>query len=97
MSSQLYKGKYKRTDVVFDVYLPSSLKSETRSKRGKGVRRRCKKTQKNWQSFLGDGNKKTELFYFLADRIAEMHTANIIIMTKEEFALSNQIICLYMT
>ena len=37
---QDFSAKYKRTDVVFDVYLPSSLKSETRSKRGKGVRRR---------------------------------------------------------
>ena len=37
---QDFSAKYKRTDVVFDVYLPSSLKSETRSKQGKGVRRR---------------------------------------------------------
>jgi len=41
--SQLYKffsAKYKRTDIVFDMYLPSILKSETKSKRGKRVRRR---------------------------------------------------------
>ena len=37
---------------------------------------------------------KTELFHFLADRIAEMHTANTIIMMKEELALSNQMISL---
>ena len=29
---QYFSAKYKRTDVVFDVYLPSSLKSEMRSK-----------------------------------------------------------------
>ena len=29
---QAFSAKYKRTDFVFDVYLPSSLKSETRSK-----------------------------------------------------------------
>ncbi|KAJ8377441.1 hypothetical protein AAFF_G00259990 [Aldrovandia affinis] len=31
---QAYSTKYKRTDIVFDVYRPSSLKAETRSKRG---------------------------------------------------------------
>ncbi|KAJ8414891.1 hypothetical protein AAFF_G00024140 [Aldrovandia affinis] len=30
---QAYSTKYKRTDIVFDVYRPSSLKAETRSKR----------------------------------------------------------------
>ncbi|KAJ8399900.1 hypothetical protein AAFF_G00406300 [Aldrovandia affinis] len=33
---QAYSTKYKRTDIVFDVYWPSSLKAETRSKRGRG-------------------------------------------------------------
>ena len=89
-------SKYKRVDIVFNVYLQSSLKSETRLKRGKGVRRRvagCNKIPKNWQSFLRDGNK-TELFHFLADCIAEMHTTSVIIVTKEKFALSNQVISL---
>ena len=54
----------------------------------------CNKTPKNWHSFLRDGNNKTELFHLLADRIAEMHTTNVIIVTKEEFALSNQMISL---
>ena len=54
----------------------------------------CNKTPKNWQSFPRDGNNKTELFHLLADRIAEMHTTNVIIVTKEEFALSNQMISL---
>ena len=42
-------SKYKRVDIVFDVYLQSSLKSETRLKRGKGVRRvaGCNKIPKN--------------------------------------------------
>ncbi|KAJ8394319.1 hypothetical protein AAFF_G00047260 [Aldrovandia affinis] len=30
---QAYSTKYKRTDIVFDVYRPSSLKAEIRSKR----------------------------------------------------------------
>lgn len=48
---QAYSTKYKRTDIVFDVYRPSSLKAETRSKRGRGVRRRVTgkgKIPSNW-------------------------------------------------
>ncbi|KAJ8046459.1 hypothetical protein HOLleu_05133 [Holothuria leucospilota] len=37
---QLYSIRYKRTDNAFNVYHSFSLKSETRSKRGHGVRRR---------------------------------------------------------
>jgi len=37
---QAYSTKYQRMDLVFDVYQPSSLKAETRTKRGRGVRRR---------------------------------------------------------
>ena len=50
-----YGARYERVDVVFDVYKKSSLKSETRSKRGQGIRRRVTGTSKtpgNWQSFL---------------------------------------------
>ncbi len=92
---QAFSAKYRRTDIVFDVYLPSSLKSKTRSKRGKGVRRRVagsNKMPKNWQSFLRDDNNKTELFHFLADKIAEMHSMNVVVVTKEELALSTQVI-----
>ena len=51
---QAYSTEYKQMDIVFDVYDPSSLKSETRSKRGRGVRRRMTSTSKlpsNWQNF----------------------------------------------
>uniref|UniRef100_H3A078 Uncharacterized protein n=1 Tax=Latimeria chalumnae TaxID=7897 RepID=H3A078_LATCH len=84
-----YCTKYKRTDIVFDVFWQSSLK---RSKWGKGIRRRATETSKiptNWWSFLHDDNNKIELFYFLADKIAET-----VIMTKGENIISNQMICL---
>ena len=84
--------KYKRTDVVFDVYLPSSLKSETRMKRGTGARRRVtgtNKTPKNWKNFMRHSQNKTELFCFLADKIADTDTVHPIVVTKEELALSN--------
>ena len=66
-----YGARYERVDVVFDVYKKSSLKSETRSKRGQGIRRRVTGTSKkpgNWQSFLRDVSNKTELFHFLAEK-----------------------------
>lgn len=41
-----YCAKYKRVDIVFDVYKTSSLKSETKSKKGQGMRRRVTGTSK---------------------------------------------------
>ena len=52
---EVYGTKYQRVDVVFDVYQPNSLKSETRSKRGKGMRRKVKgsvEAPTNWQCFF---------------------------------------------
>ena len=82
---------------MFDVYYPSSLKSETRSKRGRGVRRRVTSTGKvpsNWQNFLRDSDNKTEIFNFLADKIAQMSSTNLIIVTKDDGAASNHSISL---
>ena len=81
--------KYNRTDVVFDVYLPSSLKSETRLKRGTGARRRVTGTNKTPKNFMRHSQNKTELFCFLADKIADTVTVHPIVVTKEELALSN--------
>ncbi|KAJ8387985.1 hypothetical protein AAFF_G00147760 [Aldrovandia affinis] len=90
-----YSTKYKRTDIVFDVYRPSSLKAETRSKRGRGVRRRVTgkgKIPSNWRNFLRENDNKAELFNFLADKIARVATPNVVIVTKEEDAVSNRTI-----
>lgn len=90
---ETYSNTYRRTDIVFDVYWQSSLKSEARSKRGKAIRRRVTgtcKTPSNWQSFLRDENNKRELFHFIADKVTETTTANIVIVTKGEDAVSNQ-------
>ena len=46
-----------RVDVVWDQYLQNSLKSQTRNKRGKGIRMRIEAStslQDNWQQFLRD-------------------------------------------
>jgi len=87
-----YSKKHKRTDIIFDVYHKSSLKSEARSKRGKAIRRRVtekSKTPTNWKSFLRNSANKTELFHFLADAVAKMTTENVVIVTKEEDALTS--------
>ena len=59
---EYYDARYERVDIVFDIFKKSSLKSETRSKRGQGIRRRVTGTSKtpgNWQSFLHDASNKT--------------------------------------
>jgi len=90
-----YSSNYDRTDIVFDVYRPSSLKAETRSKRGSGVKRRVSgngRLPPNWQKFMRDNDNKTELFIFLADKIAQMSARNKVIVTKEDDAVSTQTI-----
>lgn len=85
--------KYKRVDIVFDVYKKSSLKSEARSKRGQAIRRRVtgtSKTPTNWRSFLRDDKNKTELFHFLADKMCEVKTTSTVVVTKGEDAISNK-------
>lgn len=80
-------------DTVFDVYWQSSLKSDARWKQGKAIRRRVTgtgKTLSNRQSLLQFENNELELFHFIADKVTEMTTANIIIVTKGEDAVGNQ-------
>ena len=67
------------TDIVFDVYRPSSLEAEARSKLGHGARRRVTskcKVPSNWRNFLRDNDNKTDLFNFLADKIEQMTSPN---------------------
>ena len=90
-----YSSNYDRRDIVFDVYRQSSLKAETRAKRGSGVRRRVSgngRLPPNWQNFVRDNDNKTELFIFLADKIAQMSARNKVIVTKEDDAVSTQTI-----
>ena len=63
-----------RVDIVWDVYRQDSLKTTTREKRGKGVRRRVAAANSipgNWQEFLRIDDNKTELFDFLAHEVVE--------------------------
>ena len=61
-------------DVVWDAYVPDSLKESTREKRGKGKRRRVSggtKLPRNWMQFQRDSVNKEELFAFLTNKVAE--------------------------
>ena len=80
-----YAAKYKCMDIVFDVYKKVSLKSETRTKRGRGIRRKVTGTTKapqNWRSFLRDYSNKTELFNFLAVKMCDADTTSTVIVTR---------------
>ncbi len=72
--SQLNRAS--RVDIVWDQYFDNSLKSQTRSKRGKGIRRRVEASSSlpgNWQEFLRVDANKIELFAFLVNCISRMH------------------------
>ena len=69
----LSSQRSRRVDVVWDTYIPNSLKESTREKRGKGVRRKVAggtKLPSNWVSFLRDPLNKKELFHFLSLKVA---------------------------
>ena len=81
-----------RLDIIWDLYVADSLKSDTRSKRGKGVRRRVEPSStvpRNWQEFLRINENKTELFSFLASFVIAINTDKQIITTKDTHVLSN--------
>jgi hypothetical protein len=63
-----------RIDVVWDSYVPDSLKESTREKRGKGVRRKVSgqaKLPSDWMNFLRDSQNKGELFSYLSGKVAD--------------------------
>ena len=80
-----------RLDIIWDRYIADSLKSETRSKRGKGIRQRVEPRSAvpgNWQEFLRIDDK-TELFFFLASNVAEIETNKHLITTQVNGVLSS--------
>ena len=67
--------KYKRVHIVFDVCKKSSLKSETRSKRGKDVRK---------------NDNKTELLNFLAWEMCQSDATSTVVVTRGDDAIRNR-------
>ena len=73
-----------RVDVVWDKYVPNSLKTATRDKRGKGIRRRVEPDSRvpgNWEAFLRIDENKTELFKYLAEEIINIDSADKQVIT----------------
>lgn len=86
-------SKVQRLDIVFDRYIPNSLKSTAREKRGSGTRTRVVATTKiprNWQEFLRVDDNKTELFHFLAEAASKIIHRGKQIVTYDDHVLCNQ-------
>src|SRR5678816_3204963 len=65
-----------RLDVVWDTYIPDSLKESTMEKRGNGVRRKVSghtELPRNWMDFLRDSMNNKELFAFLSSKVVEFN------------------------
>jgi hypothetical protein len=81
-----------RVDIVWDEYFQDSLKAKTRSKRGKGVRRRvepCSAVPRKWNEFLRIDDNKKELFVFLANAAMSIDTDKLIVTTLNSEVLCN--------
>ena len=64
-----------RLDLVWDEYIPNSLKASTRQKRDTGARRRVLPSAmvaQNWQEFLCLDNNKKELLLFFSEQVVKM-------------------------
>ena len=73
-----------RVDVVWDEYMRDSLKADTPTKRGRGIRRRVEPSSSipgNWQAFLRINENKVELLSFLATTLAVQETEKQVINT----------------
>ena len=85
----------RRVDVLFDRYLQTSLKTETREKRGGGIRVSVRESTpicKNWRQFLRVDKNKEELFTMLAVELGNQNAnENTIIATALENAICNDI------
>jgi hypothetical protein len=92
MMSSCHISRARQANVRgFTQYL-NSLKSQTRKERGTGIRRKVvgsDMTLKSWNNCLCLNENKTELFSFLSERIASLHSANLICVTHGENVLCN--------
>jgi hypothetical protein len=83
-----------RVDIIWDEYLENSLKATTRSKRGKGLRRKVTPTsivpsKKSWPQFLRIDDNKRELFAYLSEKVVTMQTEKEICATSGNNVLLN--------
>ena len=84
-----------RMDIVFDTYKKDSLKSQTRLKHGKGIRRKVQTNSiapTNWKAFLRIDENKTELFKFISTQLlpSEAETDTILVYAFDDVSCSNK-------
>ncbi|CAH1160137.1 unnamed protein product [Phaedon cochleariae] len=95
------KSQFRRTtrlEIIWDTYLPGSLKASARKKRGTGIRTRVlSKTPlpKKWHEFLRMDENKEELFHFLSSHLRNISPdVGTVVTTIGEDTISNVDICL---
>ena len=87
-------NKVKRADIVFDIYKDHSIKSTAKERSGFGrrVKVSCKTPiPKNWQNFLRVNENKAKLFELISDYVTWIECDKIIVATKNEKAVTNDI------
>jgi len=83
-----------RIDIVWDRFIPGSLKTETRNKRGSGTKIQLAPSteipKEAWQKFLSNSENKRKLFELLADEISSATIPGVqLISTKHKDAVSS--------
>ena len=88
----------KRVYVIWDRYLPDSLKAMARERRGTGIRQRMRhhgsgKFPRNWNSSLQNVSNKVELFHYLSVYIAQtvFCEGNVLVSTLDENVLGSPV------
>ena len=82
-------------DIVFDTYKKDSLRSQTRLKRGKGIRRKVQINSiapTNGKAFIWADKNKTELFKFISTQLlpVEAETDTILVYAFDDVSCSNK-------
>ena len=75
-----------RIDFVFDTYLPSNIKTQTRESRGARMRVSVRKEKllcNKFQGFLGNSKSKIELFIMIADAHSPIWCQKAIVATAQ--------------
>ena len=88
----------KRVDVIWDRYLPDSLKATTRQRREAGIRKRLRhdgngKFPRNRNRYLQNASNKVELFHYLSVAIAQtvFCEGKVVISTLDENVLGSPV------
>ena len=92
--SPIVRSGIKRSDFIFDIYPPDSLKRGERIRRGCNANRFSVRKEtsilRNFIAFLGNDSNKTELLYLIADVISEGENQHMTIVgTKGIEVVSN--------